>query len=835
MRALRFEARIWSRHYHIFHLTTTSYITEAFEAARVFGRWAMGWSWWALGNRPAMFPMLACLFGTIVGPLVDVSWPFSMALAALALLMCWARKERIGAVAFGLLGALSLGAGLAQRQATVPHPPVGTPVILEGEVEWVGSHGFTLKVSQLNDDAMHFKAALSAATPPSVLAGQWVRVEAKLKWVQDASNPGEWNRGEWAWRHGQPVSGHYRPSRLVMLTKPAAWRRWLVREQASLSKDTFAMTDETAEAALLLTLSAGQRQQLSDELEEDFAKSGLAHVLSVSGLHVAVLAFSMFAVIRWLLTRRMYSWLRRRDPRAYASLLAIPAVWAYVVFTGWQGPAVRSALMCSLVLAAWAMRRRSDALNAVAVAAVAMLLIDPAAAFDLSIQLSFLAVLALVLLSPSIRAAIPLAPPSPATQSGWVLRVSRWREMAVQTFAASCAVTLATAPILLGVFQRVSLAGLLSNIVTLPLSGVLTMVSAGGAAAHIIWPPLALPLLWLGIFLSRVFIFIAHQFAQLPGATAALPGPGVALLVGWWLGLAALILARGRWRLFALVAPAALALHLWGPTQAPDTLRVTFLAVGQGDAVILSSAGHHALVDGGGVPQGHDTGQKYVLPYLRQQRIARLDLTVLSHAHPDHALGLISTLEEVPTDRLWLPADVGRGPLVEELLDAAGEAQVEEQERGALPFRLGAAEIEVLGPPVDRSALESENDRSLVLRVRHGEVTFLLLGDLEMAGEAALNLSPATVVKAPHHGSDTSSTPELVSATKPQHVVFCVGLHNRFNFPRPDVVRRWQAAGARCHRTDLDGAITFYSDGKSVEVETFRTPSRSARRPPMAE
>ena len=118
-----------------------------------------------------------------------------------------------------------------------------------------------------------------------------------------------------------------------------------------------------------------------------------------------------------------------------------------------------------------------------------------------------------------------------------------------------------------------------------------------------------------------------------------------------------------------------------------------------------------------------------------------------------------------------------------------------------------------------------------MLLVRHGEVSFLLAGDVEAAGEAALHLGAVTVVKAPHHGSDTSSTPTFVAQTRPKHVVFCVGRRNRFDFPRADVVRRWQAVGARCHRTDVDGAITFSSDGRDVTVETFNPPGeRQARR-----
>ena len=474
----------------------------------------MGWSWWALGNRPAVFPVLACLAGVVFGPLADVPWFCWVMLCVVALVAAWVRGGRAGGVAAGLMAALALGGGLGELSAEVPLPPLGVRCSIEGEVERVGEHGFSLNVERVDGVPMYFRAALSADQTPPVLAGQIVRVEAKLKLVQEAANPGEWNRSEWAWRRGQPVSGGYAPARLVVLTAPARWRRWLAGEHATLSRDTHALTDDATAAALLLTLSAGQRAELGDEMEDAFARSGLAHVLSVSGLHVAVLAFSLFAALRWLLSRKMLTRLRLTDPRAFAAPLALPAMWAYVLFTGWQGPAVRSALMCSLVLGAWLARRRSDPLNAVALAALVMLVIDPAAPFDLSTQLSFLAVAALVLLSPTIRAAIPVAAPSPATQTGLRLRLARWREAAIQTFAASLAVTLTTAPLVLAAFQRVSLAGLVSNVVTLPLSGLLTVVAASGAALHVAWPVLATPVLWVGLQLSRIFVFIAHTFAE---------------------------------------------------------------------------------------------------------------------------------------------------------------------------------------------------------------------------------------------------------------------------------------------------------------------------------
>jgi competence protein ComEC len=788
-----------------------------------------GWTWWALGNRPVLFPFGFVLAGVAAAPFVEVdAWltgltAFVLCVAALG----WA--PRPGAGLSILLSCAALGFTAATLGLGVDVPAAG-PAVIEGEVEGWQSHpsgqSVRLAATWLDGAPARFRVALSSEGGRPLLPGQRVRVAARLKPVLGRANPGEWNRAAWALRHGQPVTGGFDARRLVVLSAPSRWQAWLDEAHGTLKARARSMTDDSEAAALFLTLAAGERAELGDDLEDAFSRSGLAHVLSVSGLHVAVLAFTAFAGLRWLLSRRMTSRTRRTDPRAWAGPLSVPLVWAYVAFTGMQAPAVRSAVMCTLLLSAHALRRRSDPLNALAAAGLVMTLVDPAAPFDLSVQLSFVAVLALIILAPLVRAAVPVAPPSPARERGWGLRLSRWREAVVQTFTASIAVTLATAPLVLGAFQRVSLAGLLSNVVTLPLSGLVTILAASAAGLHVLAAPLATPVLWAGLQASKLFVWIAHAFAAMPGSSVGLPAPESWVVALWWSGLVALVFLRGRWRALALAAPVAAALHLLVPAWAPpSTVDVTFLSVGHGDAIVVSSRGQHAVIDGGGVPNGQDTGRRFLLPFLRQRRVTRLALAALSHAHPDHALGLASTLDEVQVDRLWLPADVGRGPLVQPLIDAAGVATVEEVEAGDGPLVLGDATLDVLAPPRDRSTLENENDRSMVLRLRHGDVSFLLTGDVEAAAEAMLDAGPVTVLKAPHHGSDTSSSPRFVAKVRPRHVVFCVGRNNRFDFPRADVVARYEAAGARCYRTDLDGAITFHSDGRDVTVETFGRPA----------
>ncbi len=344
-------------------------------------------------------------------------------------------------------------------------------------------------------------------------------------------------------------------------------------------------------------------------------------------------------------------------------------------------------------------------------------------------------------------------------------------------------------------------------------------------------PGIALPFLFAGTWTSQLLLWMTRLFASAPGAAFAVPSPDTWPCALYASGLLAFALASGRWRWAAVLAPLGLTSGMLVRLFVPEPgLTCTFLSVGQGDSIVLSSRGRHAIVDGGGVPSGTDTGRKYVVPYLREIGASKLDLAVLSHPHPDHALGLASALREVPARRLWIPAGEEREDLIRQVIQAAQGALVEEVEAQHPVFQLGEARIDVLGPPADRILLKSVNDRSIVLRVTYGSVSFLLTGDVEAAAEELLAPGPITVVKAPHHGSRTSSTVPFVGQTRPRFVVFCVGRGNRFHFPHEDVEERYRAAGAQCFRTDLDGAVTFETDGRDVRWKTFHPhPSEQPR------
>jgi len=794
--------------------------------------------WSDLGKRPALFPALSFAAGTWWGgrPLGSHEWLLFGCAGSMLLVLALGR--RAGAHLLLLIGFLLGGLGAASLEASPSLPEGlarGEPVRLEGVIETAapldGTTRFDLSISRLVDwptSSPRFRVSLYPTQPPPALQpGQRIQLTARLKPLEEVSNPGQADFSEYRRRRRFLFTGSFDPRRAVVLSAPVRWRRWLEDMRQQLSVHAHAVSPSPQAASLYLTMAAGLRAELGEEVENQFAMSGLAHVLSVSGLHVAALAVLTLRVLRFLVAR-FWGSARQIEARRLAAPLCIPVIWAYVAFTGNQTPAIRSAIMASAVFVAMALWRRPDVLNSLALAALVVLAADPSGVADLSLQLSFLAVASLVLLAPAIRAAFPIPPPD-VRASGVRRRLERLREAGLQTFCASAAATLAGSPLVAASFHRVSLAGLVSNILCLPLCGLLTALAAGGAAAFVALPVLALPFLFAGTWTSQLLLWLTKLFASAPGAAFGVPSLGTWPSVLFASGLVAFSVGVGRWRWAAIFAPAAILVGVVQRLLVPEAgFTCTFLAVGQGEAVVLSSQRRFALIDGGGVPNGADTGKKYVIPFLREVGASQLELAVLSHPHPDHALGLASTLRDVPTRVLWISAGEERSGLISQVVDAARGAQVEEVEAGHPAFFLGEARIEVLGPPADRILLKKVNDRSVVLRVVHGNVAFLFAGDVEEAGEELFEPGRIAVLKASHHGSASSSTASFIDKTRPRFVVFCVGRGNRFAFPDRQVRERFTAMGAECFRTDLDGAVTFESDGHQVRWKTFHPHAPSA-------
>ncbi|MBI2081880.1 MAG: DNA internalization-related competence protein ComEC/Rec2, partial [candidate division NC10 bacterium] len=413
------------------------------------------------------------------------------------------------------------------------------------------------------------------------------------------------------------------PSARVERGVAALRRRMLLRLQEAVGGE---------EGALLRAIVLGDRSGLSDATVTAFRDSGTYHILAISGLNVSLLAGAFLLLLRVL----------RVPPRASAAAAVLLVVF-YAALAGGSASVVRAAVMTAAVLLALMLERQTDLFNSLGLAALLLLAVSPLSLFDAGFQLTFAATAAI--------AAVAERPP--------LARLPRPARWLVLSLTVSAAATLGTLPILARHFQRVSLSGVLANLLIVPLSGVLTalgMLEALVLSLH----PAGLPgLAALLRLVAATEIGTARLFAALPMATLQVYPPTLAM-IGTYYGLVVALVARGlgRWRpalagLLAIALVGQIAWKLW-PSPA-SALTVTFLDVGEGDSILVETPGRGlVLVDGGGVYDDRfDVGDRIVVPYVLSRWRSRLDLVVLTHPQPDHLNGLQAVLRRLPVTEVW--------------------------------------------------------------------------------------------------------------------------------------------------------------------------------------
>lgn len=570
-------------------------------------------------------------------------------------------------------------------------------------------------------------------------------------------------------------------------------------------------------AAIVSAVLIGDRSGLPDDIRTRLQAAGTYHVIAISGGNIAILA----ALIVASLVPIGVSGRRA----AFVTLVLLVAYGGIVT----AGPSVwRATLVAIVYLTSRLLDHRSAPWQAMAVAGILLTVVEPLDVRNAGFILTFGATAALL----EVARRGPVNIPGGPNRRRGRLR-PRWLSWLAISMTASAAVEIALLPVMAETFSRVTIAGLALNLVAVPAMALVQIAGLVVVFANA-FDAIGAVAGWLAHLGAIAIVDSARLVDVMPWLAVRVPRPAAAIVALYYLGLA-LMLSRRHVvvrlaGLMAVVVGGALIVTGIRLGDAAPGLRLTMLDVGQGDGIMLQNGRHTLMVDTGGSPfggGGFDIGSRVVEPALWARGVSSLGTLLLTHGDPDHIGGAMSLIDDFNPTAVWQGVPVLKAQSLHAVLSRAAASGIPvEQRRQGEELHIGAARIHVLHPPSpDWERQRVRNDDSVVLEVLYGDVAFLLTGDVGSDVERAIapHLVPAKtrILKVAHHGSRTSTSPELLEAWQPQIALISCGRGNPFGHPAPEVVARLEAAGAAIYRTDRDGEITVDTDGQHVFVRTF--------------
>jgi competence protein ComEC len=628
--------------------------------------------------------------------------------------------------------------------------------------------------------------------PPKLTAGDRWRLTVRLKRPRGLANPHGFEFEPWALERGIRATGYVRARVAPQPIEPRAegWPYTLHRWRGQIRDVMVARLGDERFRGVLVALAIGDQDSISQDDWEVFWRTGVGHLMSISGLHITMLA-ALAGTIAFLAWVRLPPLALRVPARKVAVVVGVATALVYSLMTGYAVPAQRTFVMLAVVAACVLADRHGSPSRVLALAALVVTAIDPWAVLSPGFWLSFGAV-ASIFYAVALRAGRP----------------GKIHAALVEQLA----VTLAMMPMMIALFQQVSLVSPVANAFAIPVvSLVVVPLTLSGAflpfpflldVAHWVMEMTMVPLEWL---------------ASSPLATLETHEPATWTVVAALVGCAWLLAPRGvplrsagvLWivPMFAVVPPAPAAGEAW----------LDVLEVGNGLAIVVRTASHALVYDTG--PSWNadaDSGNRIVVPFLRGEGIA-IDGVVVTHADDDHSGGAYSIGHARPL--AWLVTSVED----EDLHSAfAASRRCEAGDR----WRWDGVTFEMLHPPASiyiETGKRKENDRGCVLRVATAAASVLLTADVESRGESEMLKRDAPALRSslivvPHHGSKTSSTPAFIDAIAPRIAIASVGYRNRFHHPNETVVTRYVERGIEFHRTDREGAIHIVLPGDATKA-----------------
>jgi competence protein ComEC len=675
---------------------------------------------------------------------------------------------------------------------------------------------------------------------PDLHPGNRIRFPARLRLFRNFNNPGNYDYKGAMKLKGLTCAANVSDGTRIVRLGPGRlpFFRGLVEGLQRPVREFFRERLNPRSDALFRALILGERQGVTFALRESFNQTGLGHLLAVSGLHIGLVAGVAFFLFKWILSRS-YRLALSVDVRKLAALLTCFPVIGYALLAGFQVSSQRAMIMVLAFLASLMLGREREVWSTLSLAGLIILLFDPNALFSVSFQLSFMAVIGILWLTPAILKRLH-RPVNTLTEKGPA--GNRLLNYFIWLTAVSAAAAFFLLPVTCHYFHRIPLVSIPANLTTVPILGMwvipvgllsaVTVPFSTGVAGFI---------LQIGAWGLTILMSIIELWANLPWSSIWMVTPNLfEILLFYSLIFCLFFFRRFRWARMGLAIGVVLILSdvaYWVYTvRFNRDLQVTFLDVGKGNAALVSfPGGKKMLIDGGGFASGSfDVGEMVVAPYLWHSKILRIDYLVLSHPQADHMNGLRFIARFFRPKEFWHNGDQVETPSYKELMAIVDSRKI----RKMLPtdlkgnMQMNGARVEVLHPDPDSPILgvnddgKRLNNNSLVLKITYGNTSFLFPGDLEKAGEEALiahagQMIQSDILLSPHHGSKTSSSKKFLELVKPRLCIISSGERTVRNFPHSIVLKRLRDIGCHVLRIALSGAVTVTVRQDQLDITTF--------------
>ncbi|MBN1377989.1 MAG: DNA internalization-related competence protein ComEC/Rec2 [Gammaproteobacteria bacterium] len=744
--------------------------------------------------------------------------------------VCWWQPKFtvIGALLLGMLWAL-LWAQMRLAHA-LPEALIGKDLQVIGTVVSIPESddrrtSFEFKIEQQQKTAagelrLPLKVRLSwyrqaNIAIPDITVGQQWNLLLRLKPPIGFMNPGGFDYEAWLFSHNIRAVGYVRGQGDNHLLTQKTFRYAISILRSRLLDKLSDLSENLQHRGILLALALGYRDAIDERDWDLLLRTGTNHLMAISGLHIGLTAGLLYFLILWCVGfAHKRAWLRQGlwPAQRIAAIAAWMGALVYASLAGFSLPTQRAMLMLTVGLYAVVAYRQLRPAQALSLALIAVLIVDPFAVQAAGFWLSFAAVAVLVYCYAGRKA---------ANLPRWLSRLWNWGKV-------QAVLLIGLLPLTLYWFGAAAVSASAANLIAIPLVGlvVVPFVLLASLLA-VVWAPLAQWLLQLADGLLNLLWPLLEFMQHLPLSRWVQPQPPLWTVLLALAGAGLLLAPRGfpsRWVGLFWFAP----MLFYSPfrPQSGEFL-LTALDVGQGTAIVIQTSRHNLIYDTGPrLNDRFDTGKLVVLPYLKASGISKADILLVSHGDNDHSGGSAAILDALRVDKL-----ISSAPVTDFLsvTDIGSELSVESCSDGQ-SWVWDGVHFSILHP--DRTTQWDSNNSSCVLLVETGGRRVLLTGDIEKRAERHLlrehHVKPVSILFAPHHGSNSSSQPAFVEALYPQHVIFNAGLLNSYGFPRPEVVERYSKTHAQLRTTGEQGAMEFMVGPFGVELK--RSYRHTARR-----